>query len=130
MNIVVQHLDTRLYLAKDGSWVKLDARPAKFENAIEAISRCIKHGLRSVRLVSDFDSPGNERFLYPFGEDPVIKAEKKKLRRSLRESRRLKQQKRIAMHHLDVVCAEAKETRKQFPFTRKAIAESSASRES
>ena len=119
MNIVVQHLGTRLYLAKDGSWVKLDARPATFKNAVEAISRCIKQSLRSVRLVSNFDSSGNERFLYPFGEDPVIKAEKKKLRRSLAESRRLKQKKRIIMQHLDVVRADAKESKKQYSFTRK-----------
>jgi hypothetical protein len=123
MNVVIQHTETKLYLTQDGSWVKLDAKPVEFANAVEAISFCIQRGLRSIRLVNNPGSADLERYLYPFGADPAIKAERKKLRKSLTESRRLKQQRRTLMAHLDMIEAEAKERRKQVPFKRKPVSE-------
>jgi hypothetical protein len=120
MNVVVQHIESRLYLARDGSWVKLDARPATFGNVVEAISACIHQGIRLVRLVGNAGS-SDEKYLYPFGGDPAIKAERKKLRKSLAESRRLKQQRRNIVARLDMIEAEAKERRKQVPFKRKPV---------
>ena len=93
MNVLVQNLDSRLYLAPKGGWVKLDQRPLVFANAVEAISFCIQRSFRMIRLVNNAGSHG-ETYLYPFGDDPLVKAERKKLRKLLAESRRLKQQKR------------------------------------
>lgn len=123
MNVVIQHTETKLYLAPNGSWVKLNADPAQFANAVEAISFCIHRGQRLVRLVNNPGELDLERYLYPFGDDPAVKAERKKLRRSLKESRRLKQQKRTLLAHIDMLQAETKERRKQLPFNRKPVSE-------
>lgn len=119
MKIMVQHIESRLYMTRDGTWVKVQG--AEFQNAIDAISFCIKRSLRAIRLVVNAGLKDEERYLYPFGEDPAIKAEKKKIRRAIAESRRLKQQKRVLLAHLDSVRAEAKELKKQVPFQRKPI---------
>ena len=108
MNVVVQHIDTKLYLAENGSWLKTHEESVSFSNALKAISFCIQRGIRSVRLVSN-PGPTQQTFVYPFGEDPGIKAEKKKLRRALAESRRLKAQKHTVLQHIDVLRAEAKD---------------------
>lgn len=122
MNVVVQHIQTKLYLGRDASWLKGHEQALSFPNALEAISFCIQRGIRSIRLVGNAGST-QESFLYPFGDDPVIKAQKKKLRRALAESRRLKAQKNMLMQRLDVLQAESKEVKKQFPMQRKPISE-------
>ena len=122
MNVVVQHIHTKLYLTRKASWVKDPQVSVAFANAVEAISFCIQRGARSVRLVNNVGSP-QETFFYPFGEDPAIKAEKKKLRRALAESRRLKAQKHTLLQHIDMLKAEAKEEKKKFPMKRKPISE-------
>jgi hypothetical protein len=121
MNVLVQHLRTRLYLTRKGQWVKLTGKPAEFENAVEAISFCIQRALRDVRLVTNADWPGQERYIYPFGGDPVVKAERKKIRKLVAEHRRLTQQKRMLLTRVDLLRAEAKERKKQFPFVRKPL---------
>ena len=126
MNVVVQHIESKLYLTRQGAWVALEAEPALFKDPVTVLSFCIQRGIRSVRLVGNVHSAGNERFIYPFGGDPVIKAAKKSLRRSLAQSRRFKQQKRTALQHLNTVRAEAKERKKQFPFKRNAVSDSAA----
>ncbi|HTD87031.1 MAG TPA: hypothetical protein VK850_10680 [Candidatus Binatia bacterium] len=120
MSIIVQHLTSRLYSGSKGEWKKLAAGAARFENALAAISFCIQHGIRSVRLVHN---PGteSERYFYPFGEDPGIKAEKKKLRRALVESRRQQQRNRELFSRVEALQAETKELRKQQPFKRQGI---------
>jgi len=122
MNVLVQNLDSRLYLAPKGGWVKLDQRPLVFANAVEAISFCIQRSFRMIRLVNNAGSHG-ETYLYPFGDDPLVKAERKKLRKLLAESRRLKQQKRVLMARMDMLQAEAKERRKGVPFKRHPLAD-------
>jgi len=122
MNVLVQNLDSRLYLASKGGWVKLDQRPLVFANAVEAISFCIQRSFRMIRLVNNAGSHG-ETYLYPFGDDPLAKAERKNLRKFLAESRRLKQQKRVLMARMDMLQAEAKERRKGVPFKRRPLAD-------
>ena len=121
MNVLVQNLDSRLYLASKGGWVQLDQRPLVFANAVEAISFCIQRSFRMIRLVNNAGSHG-ETYLYPFGDDPLVKAERKKLRKLLAESRRLKQQKRVLMARMDMLQAEAKERRRGVPFKRRPLA--------
>jgi len=116
MDVVVQSIHSRLYLATDGTWVKLNARPATFSDPVQAITVCIQRGLRYVRLVSDAGVQDKERYVYPFGEDPAIKAERKRLRRQLAEHRRLSQERRILLARMDAMQAEAKEKRKAMPF--------------
>ena len=123
MNIVVQHLESKLYLTRDGDWVRANAEPAAFLNAVQAISFCIQQGIRSVRLVTNAGSSESERYFYPFGADPAIKAARKQLRRSLAEHRRLARQKRMLLARLDALQAEAKERKKQIPFKRKPVGE-------
>ena len=122
MNVLVQNLDSRLYLAPKGGWVKLGQRPLVFANAVEAISFCIQRSFRMIRLVNNAGSHG-ETYLYPFGDDPLVKAERKKLRKLLAESRRLKQQKRVLMARMDMLQAEAKERRKGVPFKRRPLSD-------
>ena len=124
MNVLVQHLETRLYLTRKGDWTRLNGNPAEFENAVEAISFCIQRSLRDVRLVTNPGPPANgERYLYPFGQDPSVELERKKLRKFLVENRRLLQEKRILLARMDILRAEAKEKRRQFPFKRKPLGE-------
>jgi len=120
--VLVQNLESRLYLAPKGGWVKLNQRPLVFANAVEAISFCIHRSVRMIRLVSNGGCQGKESYLYPFGDDPLVKAERKKLSKLLAESRRLKQQKRILMARMDILHAETKERRKEVPFKRRPLA--------
>lgn len=87
-----------------------------FRSPVQAIAACIRRELRLVRLVVDAGSEDKERYVYPFGEDPIIKAERKQLRRQRAESRRLNQQGRMLPARVDVLPAEAKERKKAAPF--------------
>jgi hypothetical protein len=120
MNVVVQQLHSRLYLAANGEWGRLEGGSV-FSNPVHAISFCIQRGIRDVRLVSNPERPGKETYVYPFGQDPAAAAERKKLRRFIAESRRLARQKRMLMARIDLLRAEAKEKKKQFPFKRKRL---------
>ncbi|HKQ38478.1 MAG TPA: hypothetical protein VJ063_10405 [Verrucomicrobiae bacterium] len=115
MDIVIQHTENKLYLGHDAAWLKSHARAATFTDAVKAIEFCIQHHLRRVRLVWNSGSH-EEKFVYPFGGDPVVKAEQKKIRRLVAESRRLKHQRLVILQHIDSLTAEAKERRKQRPF--------------
>ena len=121
MNVVVQHITSKLYLTREGAWVALEAEPALFRDPVTALSFCIQRGIRLVRLVGNANSPGEERFIYPFGGDPVIKAERKSLRRKFAESRRLQRQQRALLASIDALQAEVKERKKQALFRRKPI---------
>ena len=77
-----------------------------------------------VRFVAKRRPYDSDMYQYPFGRDPVAKAELRKLRRGIRESRRLKNQRRVILGRLDALLAEGKEQRKRFPFKRKSIGES------
>jgi hypothetical protein len=121
MDVLVQNLESKLYLARDGSWVQLDGKPATFPNAVEAVSFCIQRRLRAVRMVTNAGQ-SEEKFVYPFGADPAIKAERKKLRRAFSDSRRLKQQQRELIARIQMIQDGQKETRKQAPFKRKRVA--------
>jgi hypothetical protein len=123
VNVLIQHLGTRLYLTRKGDWTRLNGKAAEFENPVEASSFCIQHKLRDVRLVTNAGRPGEERFVYPFGQDPAIKVELKRVRKSLAENRRLLQHERILLARMDLVRAEAKERKKQIPFMRKPLGE-------
>ena len=112
MNVVVQHITSKWYLTREGAWVALEAEPALFRDPVTALSFCIQRGIRLVRLVGNANSPGEERFIYPFGGDPVIKAERKSLRRKFAESRRLQRQQRALLASIDALQAEVKERKK------------------
>jgi hypothetical protein len=130
VHVLVQHLESGLYLASNAGWVKLEGQPLVFSNAVKAISFCIQRSLRDVRLVNNAGQDGKEVYVYPFGQDPVVKAEGKKLRRFLAENRRLLQQKRMLLARLDDIRAEAKERKKRIPFLRKLVAAQEAGEES
>jgi len=115
MNVVVQHNTSKLYLTREGAWVALEAEPALFKDPVTALSFCIQRGIRLVRLVGNANSPGEERFIYPFGGDPVIKAQRKNLRRKFAETRRLQQKQRAQLAGIDGL-AEVKGRKKQALF--------------
>ena len=100
---------------------KLEAAPATFKDPLTALSFCIQRGIRLVRLVGNSNCPGEERFIYPFGGDPVIKAQRKGLRRKLAENRRLQRKQRALMARIDALQAEAKERKKQARFPRNSV---------
>lgn len=116
---MVQQLGSRLFLRSDCAWVKLAEGPLVFPDPVSAITFCIRHGLRDVRLVANSQQNGKEIYVYPFGRDPAVLLERKRLRRFVAESRRLKRQQGILMAQLDLLQAEAKERKKQFPFKRR-----------
>src|SRR5262245_47131696 len=108
-----------LYLGGDGQWTKRETKAIVFSDAVSAISYCIQRKLRNIRLVSNSQTPGKEIFVYPFGHDPAIKAQVKALRKAVSRSRRLNRERRLLLARLDMLRAEAKERKKQFPFKRK-----------
>ena len=118
VTIRVQSLETKLFLTRVGTWTTGSGDAAVFMAPVEAIAFCIRCHMRKVRLAGR-NSAGSDVYLYPFGGDPVVKAELKKFRKSLRESRRLRFERRVIRARLSALVAEGKEKRKQFPFKRK-----------
>ena len=122
---MVQQLEKRLFLRSDRVWVKLADEALVFPDAVSAITFCIRHGMREVRLLVTGKHEGQESYVYPFGQDPAVLLERKKLRRFVARSRELKRQKRILMADIDLLRAESKERKKQFPFKRPPTSEQS-----
>ena len=121
MNVVIQHLESRLYLTGNANWVKLNDGPRIFPDPLAAISFCIQRSLREIRLVGNPGCLGEEKHFYPFGQDPSVAAERRKLRKLVAENRRLKKQRQIVLAHIDLLQAESKEKKRQFPFRRKPL---------
>jgi hypothetical protein len=121
MKVVVQHLESEQFLGANDAWVVSKADARSFKNSVEAITFCIERRMRLVRLIAGNEFDQRELFFYPFGGDPVAKAERKTLRKALAASRRLKEERRVIQRRVDALLAEAKETRKQFPFKRKEV---------
>ena len=122
MKVIVQRLTGRLFLQDTGVWTASRPEAKQFGTALEAISFCIRGRSRDVRLLGQ-DQEGRDVYLYPFGGDPAVRLERKRLRKSIRESRRLNTERRIVRARIDILLAEAKEKKKQFPFKRKLVAE-------
>jgi hypothetical protein len=120
MKVVVQQMHTDVFLNARGQWSAARPEAAEFKNPLDAIAFCIRFKARDVRLVT-YGNTGEDVYLYPFGGDPLQKAELKKLRKVTRESRRLKAERRIIEARIDGLLAQSKEVRKQFPFARKPI---------
>jgi hypothetical protein len=120
VRIRVQNLETKLVLTRVGTWTSDSADAAVFTEPMDAIAFCIRSHTRKVRLVGR-NAAGADVYLYPFGGDPAVRAELKKLRKSIRESRRLKFERRVIRARLDAFAAGGKERRKQFPFKRKQV---------
>lgn len=101
MKLLVQHLDSGLFLADDDRWVTLTDRPKMFAQPTKAISFCLARSIRDVRLVSGFSKPGKAVYFYPFGNDPAVKQQKKELRRIIADERRIRSQcRQLLGHHL------------------------------
>ena len=110
MKVIVQQIGKRLYLRLSGEWTATMEEANRFRDAMEALRFCVRKHLREVRLVSNFGRPGAERFLYPFGGDPAVKAERKRVRGAIRASHRLKHERRMILNMLT-----AEEKKKQLP---------------
>ena len=119
--IRIQNTETKLFLTRVGTWTKGAADAAVLADPMEAIALCLRHKIRTVRFVTTKSGSGEEVYFYPFGKDPVVRLEMRKLRRSIRESRRLRVERRVIQARIDLLMAEGKEKKKQFPFSRKAI---------
>jgi hypothetical protein len=122
MKVIVQQLARKLYLSKSGEWTAARSEAAGFNAVVDALMFCIQCHEREVKLVGQNEA-GEEAYLYPFGGDPVVRLELKRLRRSVRESRRLKTERRFVRARLDSMMAPGKEERKKFPFQRTQVAE-------
>src|SRR3954463_3480182 len=118
MEVVIQSFESRQYLGHHGGWVSTRAAARVFSDSIQAIGFCIQRSIRTVRLVAG-KAGEPESYFYPFGGDPVVKAERKKIRRRIRESRRLKRERRMIQSRIDVLLSSQKELKKQFPFSQK-----------
>ncbi len=122
MEVVVQQLNRKLFLTEAGEWTGLREEAKQFGTVLEAISLCIHEGKREVKMVGKGET-GGDVYLYPFGGDPAAKAERRRVRREIAESRRLKHEQHMIRARIDLLMAEVKEKKKQFPFTREAISE-------
>ena len=122
MKVIVQQLTRKLYLRKSGEWTVARSEAAGFKTVVEALMFCIHCHQREVKLVGQNEA-GEDTYLYPFGGDPVVRLELKRLRRTVRESRRLKTKRRFVRARLDAVMAQGKEDKKTFPFQRTQVAE-------
>ena len=120
VNVVVQHVETDLYLGEGGEWLELKEGPQVFAEAVTAISFCIRSSIRDARLVGYPIHAGKERYFYPFGHDPVLEAERARMRNLLGRARRLKNEQKMLRAKIDALAAETKGLKKQFPFPPKA----------
>ena len=122
MQVIVQQLTRQMFLGKTGGWTPSRKDARQFRTALEAIAFCIHNHAREIKLVGRSDV-GADVYLYPFGGDPVARLELKRLRRSIKESRRLKTQRRVIQARIDILLAEGKEKKKQLPFKRQPVAD-------
>jgi hypothetical protein len=119
MKVIVQQLGRKLYLRKSGEWTATRSDAAGFKTVVEALMFCIHRHEREIKFVGQ-NQAGQDTCLYPFGGDPAVRLELKKLRRSVRESRRLNTERSLIRARLD---AQGKEEKEKFPFPRKEVAE-------
>ena len=122
MEVVVQQLKRKLFLVEPGQWTEVRIKARKFGTALEAIAYCAGCRLREVRLLGR-GADDRDVYFYPFGGDPAVRAERRRIRRGIAESRRLKHERQTIRARIDILLAEAKEKKKQFPFKRKTIGE-------
>ena len=94
MQILVEHLKTRSFLAEDGTWVHAD-HPLIFSNAIDAISFCVRYRIRTVRLIGRVTENSKYNHIYPFGHDPVVLQERRRLRALVREQGRKRKREQL-----------------------------------
>jgi len=118
MKLIVQQRERALFLRRDEQWTPVRSEAAEFNTVVEAIVFCIHCDARETKLVGKNEA-GKDVYVYPFGGDPVVKAERKKLRKGLRESRWLKAERRIIRTKIDMIVAARKEMMKQLPFPSK-----------
>jgi hypothetical protein len=121
MKVIVQRLTKKLYLRKSGAWAAERSEAAQFKTVVDALMFCIHCHEREVKLVGQNEA-GDDVFLYPFGGDPAVRLELRRLRKSVRESRRLKTERRFIRGRLDALMAQGKEQKKQFPFEPRHVA--------
>lgn len=121
MKVMVQDLKGRRYLAKDRGWVSFEDGPTLFENAVTAITFCIRMKLREVRLVRAEAQDGESTYIYPFGYDPGVKKELKQLRRLVRKRCELRWAQRVLKRRLAALRVESKEAEIQFSFQQKPL---------
>jgi hypothetical protein len=122
MKVVVRQKARALYLREDGHWAASRREAAEFESIPQAVIVCIRAGARNIKLVGKNEAGANVCF-YPFGGDPVARAEAKKLRRRIQESARLKREMRMIEARIDSLLAEAKEEKHRSPVKRRDIEE-------
>ncbi len=118
MQVIVQHLHRKQFLQEAGDWTGSRDQAKQFGTALEAIGFCIRSHAKDVFLIGQNDE-GQDVRLYPFGGDPAVKLELKRLRKSIRESQRLKAERGVIQGRIDLLLAESKEVRKQVPFKRR-----------
>jgi hypothetical protein len=121
MKVVVQQMEKKLFLQNEEQWTPARTEALEFETALEAISFCIATHRRAVRLLGQRED-GTDVYLYPFGGDPVARAERKKVRKAVAESHRLKCGRRMIRAQIDVLAAGQKEKGKKLPFKRSPVA--------
>ena len=115
MKVIVQQLNGKLFLRETGKWTASRAEAKTFRTALDAIAFCIHCKTRDVRLIGKGEKR-EDVYLYPFGGDPVARAELKRLRRAMAENKRLERKHRTVHAQIDAVLAEAKDAKKQIRF--------------
>jgi hypothetical protein len=87
--IRIEAADKKLFLRRLGTWTREWEKAAVFRQAVKAIAFCLRLGIRDIRLVAR-NKAGLTVYAYPFGGDPVFKAELKRVRKQIREGRRVR----------------------------------------
>ena len=94
MKIRIQSIETKLFLTRNGEWRRGSGDAGVFVDVVEAITICLRRGIKNVRFTATNEQSGKESYAYPIGGDPVAHAQRKQLRRCIREQRRVKQEHR------------------------------------
>lgn len=86
MRVLVQEIETRMFLGKAGDWVKDAAGARDFRRVADAITHCVLDCLTDIRIGLFSGDPKFDVYFYPFkARDEVLKTRKlRKENRALR----------------------------------------------
>jgi hypothetical protein len=94
LKVVVQSMETKLLLTREGAWCKQRAVADEMllMDPVEAIRLCLRLGIRNVKLTATNPRTGAQASVYPLGGDPEVKAQRKQVRKAVAEERRRRSQ--------------------------------------
>ena len=115
MSVLVQQIETQLFIGKAGGWVTDRADARDFRRAADAVRHCVTEQLKRVRIVMTADDPSLDVFYYPFG-DPKDGVD---VREPQKKAKGLKKKRRRLLEELKATRAKIAQQAPQLPLRRK-----------